>query len=178
MLFLEIPKTRRKKRREFYSLKLIEVSVSNVHQNKEVISQAHSIRIYIKRLCSHSNPFNKNLHAKRLCYRKHEKLMSAFSHYVLHLRERENSNTRIHIIIYFQEFTWEADDCCIRWRRLEVDWTVWEIWSATRALAVPSLLLLPVVEAAIFYSFASISEHALLLGIINDGPFHSQTQTA
>ena len=44
---------------------------------------------------------------------------------------------------------WETDDCCMRWRRLEVDWTAWEIWSATMALAVPSLLLLLLVELAI-----------------------------
>jgi len=37
--------------------------------------------------------------------------------------------------------TWEGEDCCMRWRRLEVDCTAWEIWSATTDFAVPSLAL-------------------------------------
>lgn len=38
------------------------------------------------------------------------------------------------------ETTWDGEDCCMRWRRLEVDCTAWQIWSAAAAFALPSLI--------------------------------------
>lgn len=43
----------------------------------------------------------------------------------------------------FCSWAWEGEDWSMRWRRLEVDWTDWVIWSATMVLADPSLPLPP-----------------------------------